>query len=150
MERSDGGRSGALPALALVAAAAVGCATSPGPAPEAALEVVSREPTEERAPEARVTTEPGNIVVEAALTAPDPCRDLGALVDTVGASLELRVVSQREADAGMCAQVLTRYRYRASIMNLEPGRYRLRVLHLYADSGWPTDTVVAERAVSVP
>lgn len=141
------GRWPAVAALVLLAAA---CATGYDRAPEAALEVLDREPGTEEPPEAAVETEAGNLVVTGSLTAPDPCRDMGARVIPRGDELVLRVDVLPPDEAGACAQVLARYRYRAALLNLEDGRYRLTVIHTYQASGRAPDTVFAAREVVVP
>ena len=131
--------------------AAVGCATGREPAPEASLQVLSREPGAQRSGRADVTTDAGNLLVTGALTAPDPCRDLAAAVLSPGSGrLVLRVDVFPPEEGVVCAQALTRYRYRAALMNLEEGRYALTVVHDYRGSGWPPDTALASRQVVVP
>ena len=134
---------------ALLIAVLLGCTTGREREPEATVQVLGSEAVAGREAEADVSAEPGNILVTGALTAPDPCRDLDGLTRARDAGLVLRITVKRR-EVGMCAQVLTRYRYRASILNVAAGPHELTVIHSYEDSGWAPDTVVASRPVTVP
>lgn len=138
------------PSVAGLLLLAAACATGYDRAPEAALQVLDREPGTEAPPEADVETEAGNLVVTGSLTAPDPCRDMGARVIPRDDELVLRVDVLPPDEEGACAQVLARYRYRAVLLNLEDGRQRLTVIHTYQASGRAPDTVFTAREVVVP
>ncbi len=92
-------------------------------------------------PIVQATGENGRIVVNATLSAPDPCRTLTGALEGAGSELTLRVSVARDQSEG-CYQVIGTFKYDAVIRDLAPGSYRLRVIHSYADCCWPTVTAL--------
>ncbi len=97
-------------------------------------------------PIVQVTGESGRIVVNAKLAAPDPCQELSADLQGRGSGLTLRVAIARNSPA--CVAALGHFEYDAVIGELAPGTYRLRVVHTYPETGWPTVTAL-DRTVQV-
>jgi len=90
--------------------------------------------------------EAGRIDVKGHMQTPDPCRRLSGTADTSGREVTLRVNAVREGE--MCTQVIADFAYDAAITGLEPGTYRLRVVHAYPGTGWDTQTAL-DQSVTV-
>jgi hypothetical protein len=91
-------------------------------------------------PEVEARGEAGRIVVSARLSAPDPCQQLNGELERSGSELKLRVTITRVGEA--CIQPIGTFGYQAVIRDLAPGGYRLRVIHTYPNTGWPTVTAL--------
>lgn len=90
----------------------------------------------ETGPELVFTGGEGEILVEGRLTTADPCQDITA--DAVMEGGRLRLVVRVESQPGFCIAVIGRFGYTARLLELEPGRYDLAVVHEYADNGGGT------------
>jgi hypothetical protein len=88
----------------------------------------------------------GSIALNAWLSTPDPCRTLSAQLKGSGSDVIIEVTI-RPRDNGGCYQVIGTFEYNAVVRGLAPGSYRLRVVHTYLETGWPTATV--DRQVEV-
>lgn len=91
--------------------------------------------------------ESGRIVVNAKLSAPDPCRTLSGTLEREGSELTLQVSIERDQSGG-CYQIIGTFEYDAVIRRLPAGSYRLRVIHTYPGTGWPMVTAL-DRTVQV-
>ena len=143
--------STAIPLL-LVLTAATACAA---PSNRATLRIDARHISREAARgEALAAVESAHrtIQVRRTIRLPDPCRRLSGDVRETGAELTLEVVA--EPDGRRCAKVESYLAYVASVGDLAPGRYDLRVVHAYPTEhgGAAADepVVVMEQAVEVP
>ncbi|MBA2245452.1 MAG: hypothetical protein H0W11_10875 [Gemmatimonadetes bacterium] len=92
-------------------------------------------------PIVQATGESGRIVVNAKLSAADPCHTLAGVLEGTGSELTLRVSVARDQSQG-CYQIIGTFEYDAVIRDLAPGSYRLRVIHSYAECCWPTVTAL--------
>lgn len=97
-------------------------------------------------PELEVAAGRGRIDVHALLSAPDPCQQLTGKLERGSARLTLRVTVRPVGVA--CVGMIGSFQYDASIRDLAPGTYNLRVIHDYPETGWPSGPVL-ERQVTV-
>lgn len=73
---------------------------------------------------------PGAVVVRGRIGLPDTCyRGVDASLRTAGRDLTLQVVATRRSTTTGCADMVVPVDYRATISELVPGEYRVRVIH---------------------
>ena len=82
----------------------------------------------------------GRIVVRGQLDTPNPCQRVSATVGGGGRELTLRVESARTGD--MCVASIANFTYDATLTGLAAGTYRLRVVHVFPETGWETPTAL--------
>gem|GEM_PF-1639724 len=78
-------------------------------------------------PRHAVRGEAGGIVIAGTISTPVPCYRVAGDVGRDGREITLRIVATPE-DV-ICIQVIATWKYEASVRNLEPGRYRVAVVH---------------------
>lgn len=143
----------ALPAVLFLLALPDGCSSGPVAPSEVALELDSSreldfsweedghgEWLEE--PEVETTGGVGTVAVEARLSAPNPCQELIGEGQVSGEVLELEVTVRRTS-AG-CVAVIGTFGYTAEFRGVPPSEHRIRVVHRYPDTGWPSGPVLEE------
>lgn len=94
----------------------------------------------------QVTVKPGQIDVRGQVRTPDPCYEVSSRVRAADGTITLAVQLVR-SDA-VCAQVLVVRDYAATIRNVRPGTYVLRVVNVYPQSD--REELVHEQRVTVP
>ncbi|MDQ3555338.1 MAG: hypothetical protein M3409_00975 [Gemmatimonadota bacterium] len=99
-------------------------------------------------PELTVTGSEGRIVVEAGLSTPDPCREISGALRRSGSELTLEVTIQRSGE--ICIAAIGAFEYTATIRDLAPGEYRLRVVHEFRGTGWAGGTVLDQQVLVTP
>jgi len=90
--------------------------------------------------------EAGGIAISGSISTPVPCCRVAGDVVRDGGEITLRIVGTPE-DV-ICIQVIATWAYEASVRNLEPGRYRLAVVHAGA-AGATGEQPVLVREVEV-
>ncbi|HYJ78414.1 MAG TPA: hypothetical protein VEW03_02335 [Longimicrobiaceae bacterium] len=129
--------------LLVTASALAGCTSAiAGSDGDPQLEFTVREMTAGNympAPVVTATGGDGEIVVQAELSAPDPCQRVRAELDGEGKSLRLDVYIERVGEA--CVAVIGNFGYTGRVHGLPAGSYTLAVRHTYPGTGWPGGTV---------
>jgi hypothetical protein len=82
----------------------------------------------------------GVVTVRASLQAPSPCHVLSGAVARDGQTLTLTVSVRPGAE--VCVASIGELAYDATLRGVPAGRYTLRVVHTYPDTGWSTETVL--------
>lgn len=85
----------------------------------------------------------GSISVRGKLDAPTPCQNVTGTLARSGETLTVTVDVRATGD--ICAQMIATFGYEATIRELAPGSYQVRVIHRYPGTGWDTQTVLDER-----
>lgn len=102
-------------------------------------------------PQLTVTEASGRVTVDARVGTPDPCRRLTATfsqqpsTDAPVLQVDVRI----EPEGTVCVDATGVFRYRATVHELDAGRYRLRVRHQYVGTGFPEPRTVLDREVMV-
>lgn len=99
-------------------------------------------------PEPAVSVAGGGVRVDTRMT-DRACQDLEAELDAGGRTLDVRVSIVATRTFRVCVGPNANYVYTARVLGLEPGRYRLRVRHVYPEAGRP-DVQVLDWEIDVP
>lgn len=84
----------------------------------------------------------GEVTVRGDMRTPCIGYEARAEADRALRTVEVRIIGSAP---GPCFAALSTYGYQATVRGLPAGEYRLRVIHSYPDTGWPTTETVDER-----
>ena len=84
---------------------------------------------------ATATAGSGQIAIRGTMQTPTPCHKLSGELQQQGRTLSVRVVAQADPDA-MCIQSIGSIPYTATLRDVAPGTYTVRVIHTYPGTGW--------------
>jgi len=84
---------------------------------------------------ATATAGSGQIVIRGTMETPTPCHKLSGELQQQGRTLSVRVVAQADPDV-MCIQSIGSIPYTATLRDVAPGAYTVRVIHTYPGTGW--------------
>jgi hypothetical protein len=84
---------------------------------------------------ATATAGSGQIAIRGTMQTPNPCHKLSGELQQQGRTLSVRVVAQADPDA-MCIQSIGSIPYTATLRDVAPGTYTVRVMHTYPGTGW--------------
>jgi hypothetical protein len=84
---------------------------------------------------ATATAGSGQIAIRGTMQTPNPCYKLSGELQQQGQTLSVRVVGQADPDA-MCIQSIGSVPYTATLRDVAPGTYTVRVMHTYPGTGW--------------
>jgi hypothetical protein len=76
----------------------------------------------------------GSVIVQGALSTPNPCYTFTGSVRRDGSAVTLTV--EAHATEGMCVQSIGAFSYDATVHGLPAGSYSFRVVHTYPGTGW--------------
>jgi hypothetical protein len=82
----------------------------------------------------------GEIHILGQLNTPSACSSLSGNLNRSGSVLNLRITT-RTRSTNCQQQGIGNYRYIAALRYLPTGTYELRVVHTFADGGWPDQTL---------
>lgn len=89
----------------------------------------------------------GGVRIETLTSTPDPCQAFDAAASKNGGELTLRVEVRRNAPG--CRDVVGTFEYVAVLSDLPPGRYRLKIIHVFPETGEPAPRAVFDGEVEV-
>jgi hypothetical protein len=75
------------------------------------------------------------IALRGTMQTPNPCYKLSGELQQQGQTLSVRVVGRADPDA-MCIQSIGSIPYTATLRDVAPGTYTVRVMHTYPGTGW--------------
>jgi hypothetical protein len=75
------------------------------------------------------------IAISGTMQTPNPCYKLSGELQQQGQTLSVRVVGQADPNA-MCIQSIGAIPYTATLRDVAPGTYTVRVIHTYPGTGW--------------
>jgi hypothetical protein len=84
---------------------------------------------------ATATAGSGQIAIRGTMETPTPCHKLSGELQQQGRTLSVRVVAQADPDV-MCIQSIGSIPYTATLRDVAPGAYTVRVIHTYPGTGW--------------
>ena len=135
--------------LALLLAATWGCGepVAPDDRPELIVGVIGSDsaPAGATLP-TKVHLTGRELVALGLLTAPSPCQKIRAF--GVGQAFSVTWVIESRPRGTACFDVIETFAYRLAT-RLDPGEYRVSVVHRYPDTGW-ADVVALDTLIRVP
>lgn len=84
---------------------------------------------------ATATAGSGQIAIRGTMQTPNPCYKLSGELQQQGQTLSVRVVGQADPNV-MCIQSIGSVPYTATLRDVAPGTYTVRVMHTYPGTGW--------------
>lgn len=98
-------------------------------------------------PKITLKTGTRSITISTQLSAPNPCQQLRGTAERKGKDVTVRVTISSKPGF-VCIATIGNFFYEANLDNLTPGKYRVRVIHDYPNTGWRSGTVL-QRQVNV-